>query len=150
MKPVIYSVNHIATSSLQLPALIYIMNLISELLPALLQAREHGVEHLCAFVAGKKHLFILGKCPALNMPRWLDALVVSPVFSQVFLRREGKAGNKKCLFCTHSWHSSWEWGRSECCAGAGYRELHMAPRISPLSPPTGSSTMWPFPTLFMA
>lgn len=82
MEPVIYSVNHIATSSLQLPDLIYIMNFTSKLLPALLQAWEHRAEHLCVFVAGKKHLFILVKCPALNTPRWLDTLVVTPAFSQ--------------------------------------------------------------------
>lgn len=45
------------------------MNLISEPLPALLQAREHRVKRLFVFVAGKKHLFIIEKCPALNMPR---------------------------------------------------------------------------------
>lgn len=152
MEPVIYSVNHIATSSLQLPDLIYIMNFTSKLLPALLQAWEHRAEHLCVFVAGKKHLFILVKCPALNTPSWLDTLVVSPAFSQnPGLPEKGRKSRPPKMPVLHPFLSQQlGWGRSECCAGAGYRELHVASQISPLSPQTVSSILWPFPILFMA
>lgn len=99
----------------------------------------------------KKHLFILVKCPALNTPCWLDTLV-SPVFSQnPGLPEKGRESRQPKMPVLHPFLSQqlgmgmiWVlcWYRLR---GAAHGTLDL-----PLSPPTASSIMWPFPILFMA